>query len=94
MNEKIKIVQRLFQVIFASMLLISFHTGNAVAQTATPTPTSQTNAGALTCFSGTSVFNCVQIDPYTVRWNVVGNPYDNGNITGSLQFKTLVVWYM
>jgi len=43
----------------------------------------QASAGLLTCYSDNpSVFDCVQIDPYTVRWNIIGNPYNAPNITG------------
>lgn len=55
--------------------------------TLTPTVTPQFSAGTLACHAESSIFDCVQIDLYTVRWNVVGNPYNNGNITGQFSVQ-------
>jgi len=67
-------------------LILLFFNNNgvvsAVADTQSSTSTPPPTAGTLTCFVDSSIFDCVQIDPYTVRWNVIGNPYDNGSITG------------
>jgi len=58
--------------------------------TFTPFPTSTLlpAAGTLTCYSDNpSIFDCVQIDPYTVRWNIIGNPSTAPNITGQFEVQ-------
>jgi hypothetical protein len=57
--------------------------------TSTPTSTAtlQSSAGTLTCFAESTDFDCVQIDAYTVRWNVIDNPYNNSNITGQFSVQ-------
>ncbi len=58
--------------------------------TFTPLPTSTPlpAAGTLTCYSDNpSIFDCVQIDPYTVRWNIIGNPSTAPNIAGQFQIQ-------
>ncbi len=83
MNKATNQMKKVFLSILIGLLLLSFHNSTVLADTPTPPPT----AGTLTCYSDSSVFDCVQIDPYTVRWNVIGNPYDNGNITGQFSVQ-------
>lgn len=62
MNEKRRISQRLFRIIFAGMLLISFHSSSAVAQTSTPTPT--LISGVLACNTVAAGVTCTNHGTY------------------------------
>jgi hypothetical protein len=42
----------------------------------------------LTCYSNwPGVFECEQVDEYTVKWNIIGNPTNYSNITGQFDVE-------
>ena len=83
MDKEAKPARKIFLTNLIALFLLLFNEGTVSANSSAP----QTTAGRLTCDSESPIFDCVQIDPYTVRWNVIGNPYDNGNITGKFSVE-------
>jgi len=79
-----RIIFRWLTIILVLMMIFQF---TLIMPPASAAPL-QDSAGLLTCYSDNpSIFDCVQIDPYTVRWNIIGNPYNAPNITGQFEVQ-------
>src|SRR5687767_4631640 len=85
--KKTQIRKILFSIFIITTLVNLLIFNNTTVFASTPTPTTSSSAGMLTCGSDTADFDCVQIDASTVRWNVIGNPYINPNITGGFSVQ-------
>jgi hypothetical protein len=78
---------RLFNIPIILVVLFSSSASFGI-NSASASANLQATAGRLTCwYEPQSFFDCVQVDPYTVRWNIIGNPSDQGNINGQFDVE-------